>query len=60
MRLTKEEKFEYKDFPHLLFEVRFELARSRLMDTNIDKLQEHLIHEFAAVDHDQTGLITIL
>ena len=38
--------FEYKNFEHILFEVRFELARSRLMDTGIDKLTAHLIEEF--------------
>ena len=30
--------YEYKDFDSLLFDVRFELAKSRIMDTNIDRL----------------------
>jgi hypothetical protein len=42
MRSLKEDTFEYKTFEHTLFDVRFELAKSRIMDTNIDKLQEHL------------------
>jgi predicted metal-dependent hydrolase len=33
-----ETTFEYKEFPNLLFDVRFELAKSRLMDTGLDKL----------------------
>ena len=34
----KEDMYEYKDFDSLLFDVRFELAKSRIMDTNIDRL----------------------
>ena len=45
--------FEYKEFGHILFEVRYELAKSRLMDTALDKLTENLIHEFAFYDHDK-------
>lgn len=40
---SDDQLFEYKNFNQLLFEVRFELARSRLMDTGLDKLTEHLI-----------------
>lgn len=43
MRSLKEEIFEYETFEKVLFDVRFELAKSRIMDTNIDRLQEHLI-----------------
>jgi hypothetical protein len=50
IRSVKLEHFEYRTFPTLLYDVRFELARSRLMDTNIDKLQEHLILEFVKFD----------
>ena len=38
MRSFKGDQFEYKSFETVLFDVRFELAKSRLMDTNIDKL----------------------
>jgi hypothetical protein len=38
MRNLKEEIFEYKNFDKVLYDVRFELAKSRVMDTNIDKL----------------------
>lgn len=36
MRRVKEEPFEYRNFQEILFEIRFELAKSRIMDTNID------------------------
>ncbi len=51
--------FEYKHFEQILFQVRFELARSRLMDTGIDKLTAHLIEEFTKLDVKKTGKITI-
>lgn len=43
LRNMKSDTFEYKGFDDLLYDVRFELARSRLMDTNIDTLCPHLI-----------------
>jgi Ca2+-binding EF-hand superfamily protein len=51
--------FEYKNFEQLLFDVRYELAKSRLMDTGLDKLTEHLIQEFSRYDTAQVGTITI-
>jgi Ca2+-binding EF-hand superfamily protein len=61
MRSFKESEtmFEYKNFHIMLFDVRFELARSRLMDTGLDKLSTVLLKEFAAFDKNQTGVITI-
>ncbi len=42
LRNIKEDRFEYNQFASLLYDVRFELAKSRVMDTNLDKMQEHL------------------
>jgi Ca2+-binding EF-hand superfamily protein len=42
-----------------LFDVRYELARSRLMDTALDKLAENLVHEFAVFDKEKKGTISI-
>lgn len=60
LRSIRDEKYEYRDFGNLLYDVRFELAKSRLMDTNIDKLQEHLIEEFKNLDPENKGTISIL
>ena len=60
MRSLKESTFEYVTFPKVLFDVRFELAKSRLMDTNIDGLQKHLIELFAHYDKEEKGEISIL
>lgn len=51
--------FEYKEFGGILFDVRYELAKSRLMDTGLDKLTENLIHEFAVYDTAKKGTISI-
>lgn len=50
MRGLKADTVEYKNFGQMLFDVRFELARSRIMDTNQDKLQEHLVEQFHTYD----------
>lgn len=61
MRSIKgDQGFEYKSFPVVLFDVRFELAKSRIMDTNIDKLTDHLIEIFSTYDKEHTGLIGIM
>lgn len=39
-------EFEYKHFETIIFEVRYELAKSRLMDTGMEKFTAHLIEEF--------------
>lgn len=52
-------QFEYKEFPNILFDVRYELAKSRLMDTALDKLTENLISEFSTFDTQKVGKISI-
>ena len=59
LRNIKEDAFEYGKFDVMLYDVRFELAKSRVMDTNIDKLQEHLVEMFQIVDVEHSGKITI-
>jgi len=61
MRSFKAEEilFEYKNFESILYDVRFELARSRLMDTSLEKLNVLLIQEFMKYDPENTGLISI-
>jgi hypothetical protein len=60
LRSIKGDAFEYKEFDHVLYDVRFELAKSRIMDTNIDQLQEHLIESFALQDTEGLGLLSIM
>ena len=60
MRRMTEETFTYSEFNELLFDVRFELAKSRVMDTNLDKMKDHLKEEFSVFDSDNSGKIPIL
>ena len=60
MRKMVDDIFEYDTFKELLFETRFELAKSRVMDTNNDQMADHLKYEFAAKDTEKTGKIYIL
>ena len=43
LRHMNSETFDCKKFESELYDVRFELAKSRLTDTNIDKITDHLI-----------------
>ena len=54
-----ETNFEYRNFEQMLFDTRYELARSRLMDTGLEKLSDHLIEEFSKHDEQQIGTISI-
>ncbi len=56
---SDQKTFEYKEFGNILFDVRYELVKSRLMDTGLDKLTENLVHEFAWYDKHKTGTISI-
>lgn len=60
IRSQQEEQFDYKKFEEVLFDVRFELAKSRIMDTNLDKLDDHLLYCFSQFDTEKTGKISML
>lgn len=55
-----EDSFAYEEFPERLYDVRFELAKSRLMDTSLDKVSEHLIELLKDYDPENTGKIHLL
>ena len=55
----EQKTYEYKEFGNLLFEVRYELARSRIMDTSLDKMTDNMVLEFAVHDTKKDGSITI-
>lgn len=60
VRHLKSDPFDCKTFENVLFDVRFELAKSRLTDTNIDKLEDHLVYQFSQIDVEQTGLVSMM
>ena len=58
IRQMSGDPFEYKNLEQVLYDARFELAKSRLMDTNIGGLAEHLTQMFAEFDFGE-GRISI-
>lgn len=53
------DKIEYKTFAEDLYDCRFELAKSRVMDINIDKIEESILEACQVYDDDKTGKIRI-
>lgn len=50
---------KYSEFPDMLYNVRYEIACSEMMESNLDDLNIHIRKEFAKEDKDDTGLITV-
>jgi hypothetical protein len=50
---------KYSEFPDMLYNVRYEIAMSEMMESNIDDMHFQIRKEFAFEDKDDTGLITI-
>lgn len=59
IRLQKNEMIKYSEFPDMLYNVRYEIACSEMMESNLDDLNIHIRKEFAKEDKDDTGLITV-
>ena len=53
------ETIVYENFAEELYEVRFELARSRIMDTNIDKVPGFFLKACEKEDKDGSGQLYI-
>ena len=49
----------YSEFPNMLYNVRYEIAMSEMMDNNMGELEYYIIGEFAKEDHDDTGIIDV-
>jgi Ca2+-binding EF-hand superfamily protein len=59
IRNLHEENFKYDEFKARLFDVRFEIAKSRILETNIDSFQEKIIEECKAYDESGNGKIDL-
>lgn len=60
IRLQKNDRIKYSEFPDMLYNVRYEIAVSEMMESNMTDLEIHIIKEFMHEDSDDTGEITIL
>ena len=50
---------KYSEFPDMLYNVRYEIAVSEMMESNMSDLEIHINKEFAMEDQDDTGIITV-
>ena len=60
IRLQKSETIIYKEFPDMLYNVRYEIAVSEMMDYNMNDIGMFIRQEFAKEDKDGSGLIAII
>jgi len=59
IRLQKNDMIKYSEFPDMLFNVRYEIAVSEMMESNMDGIETYMRMEFAKEDKDDTKHITI-
>lgn len=59
IRLQKSEKIKYAEFPQMLYNVRYEIASSEMMEQNMSDLHMIINKEFAKEDKNDTGEIPI-
>lgn len=59
IRLQKSDKINYKELPEMLYNVRYEIASSELMETNLGDLPAEIMRQFKEADTNGNGMITI-
>ena len=59
IRLQKNEMIKYSEFPDMLYNVRYEIAVSEMMENNMDDMEIFILGELAEEDKDDNGTITI-
>ena len=60
VRLQKKEHVNYTEFPEMLYNVRYELARSRMMEFDLNEIEFAIVREFMRFDKDDNGVINVL
>jgi len=59
VRDVKGEYYAYENFVQDLFNVRFELAKSRILESNVDQVQQSIIQDCQEVDTEKNGKIDV-
>lgn len=59
IRLQKSDTIKFSEFPDMLFNVRYEIAVSEMMENKMDDIEANIRKEFAKYDHADTGVISI-
>jgi hypothetical protein len=60
IRLQKNDRIKYSEFPDMLYNVRYEIAVSEMMESNMGEIESKIVREFLHEDTDDTGEISIL
>lgn len=50
---------KFSEFPDMLYNVRYEIAMSEMMESNPGDIGYNIRKEFAKEDKDDTGIITV-
>ena len=59
LRFQKENEVCYDNFKDILYDVRFEIATSKIMDTSLGELEEIILAEFQLEDANGDDLLAI-
>ena len=59
IRLQKNDQIRYAEFPEMLYNVRYQIASSEMMDNNMTDLELYINQAFAKYDKDDTGVIDV-
>lgn len=59
IRLQKNDMIKYSEFPDMLYNVRYEIAMSEMMEYNMNDIGYVLRQEFSREDKDDTKMITV-
>ena len=60
IRLQKNDRIKYSEFPDMLYNVRYEIGVSEMMESNMSTIESSIVKEFFHEDTDDSGEITIL
>jgi len=56
----KDDLFNYSEFKERVFNVWLDLALSRILETNIDKIPQYIISECLKIDERKEGKVSLL
>ena len=60
IRLQKNDRIKYSEFPDMLYNVRYEIAVSEMMESNMSEIESNIVKEFLFEDTDDSGEVSIL
>ena len=59
IRLQRQEMIKYAEFPDMLYNVRYEIAVSEMMESRMSDLEAKIRNEFLKEDKDDGDTITV-